>query len=176
MCIRDRLMDMEYVVDFVQMKRFDDPVLVSILEAMRTRGGKKISEEAWGAITRTRLLTPGESAAPPTAASRKRRRGQDSLQPTPAAEAASSEGPQPATTDPRLLQARGWYESAYEWRIVSFAMHAHARLNARAAGKVLFYVPAIDQPTVQMSRRDFDDMRALPNISTTAKLPGTLWG
>ena len=25
---------------------------------------------------------------------------------------------------PRLLEARGWYECAYEWRIVSYAMHA----------------------------------------------------
>ena len=29
-------MDMEYVVDFVQTKRFDDPLLVEVLEAMRT--------------------------------------------------------------------------------------------------------------------------------------------
>ena len=43
--------DMEYVVDFVEMKRFDDPLLVEVLEAMRTPGGMKISEDAWRAIT-----------------------------------------------------------------------------------------------------------------------------
>ena len=48
-------MDMEYVVDFVQMKRFDDPLLVEVLEAMRTPGGKKISEKAWEAITATEI-------------------------------------------------------------------------------------------------------------------------
>ena len=47
-------------------------------------------------------------------------------------------------TDPRLSNARGWYECAYEWRIVSCVMHAHARLNAKAAGRMLFYIPAID--------------------------------
>eukprot|EP00972_Heterocapsa_arctica_P107482 15832866-Heterocapsa_arctica.AAC.1 len=39
-------------------------------------------------------------------------------------------------TDPRLRDARGWYECAYELRIVSYAMHAHARLNAKAAGRI----------------------------------------
>ena len=85
-----------------------------------------------------------------------------------------SSAPQPAATDHRLREARNWYESAYEWRIVSFAMHAHARLNAQAAGKVLFYVPAIDQPLAQMSPQDFDDMRAMPNIAASAKLPGIM--
>ena len=48
-------MDMEHVVDFVQMKRFDDALLVDVLEAMRTPGGKKISEEAWAAIRNTEI-------------------------------------------------------------------------------------------------------------------------
>ena len=47
------LMDIEYVVDFVQMQRFEDPLLVHVLEAMRTPGGKKISEKAWDAISAT---------------------------------------------------------------------------------------------------------------------------
>ena len=71
---RKILMDMEYVVDFVQMQRFDDPVLVAILEAMRTRGGKKISDEAWRAIESTRLHTAATGSAVQPAASRKRRR------------------------------------------------------------------------------------------------------
>jgi hypothetical protein len=65
-------------------------------------------------------------------------------------------------------------ECAYQWRIVSYAMHAHARLNAKAAGKVLFYVPSIDVPSARMSRKDFDDMRAESNISTSARFPGIL--
>ena len=36
---RKLLSDMEYVVDFVNMQRFHDPLLVHILEAMRTPGG-----------------------------------------------------------------------------------------------------------------------------------------
>ena len=142
---RKILLDMEYVVDFIDMKRFDDPLLLQVLEAMRTPGGKKISEEAWQAIKATQIRTVEAGGAP-----------------------------QPANVDTRLGDARGWYECAYEWRIVSYAMHAHARLNARAAGKLLFYIPAIDIPSVRMNRQDFDDMRAEPNISNTAKFPGIL--
>lgn len=133
---RKLLMDIEYVVDFVQMQRFDDPLLVEVLEAMRTPGGKKISEEAWRAITATEMKQDDK--------------------------------------DTRLRDARGWYECAYEWRLVSFAMHAHARLNAKAAGKVLYYIPSIDAPAVRMSRKDFDEMRGQPNINTSAKFPGIL--
>ena len=53
-------------------------------------------------------------------------------------------------------------------------MHAHARLNAKAAGRILFYIPAIDVPAARMTREDYDEMRAQPNISTSAKLPGIL--
>ena len=89
--------------------------------------------------------------------------------------AASSGGAsQPAGWDRRLQEARGWYECAYEWRIVSYAMHANARLDAHAAGKILFYIPAVDTPAVRLSREDFDAMRAVPNIGQTGKLPGVL--
>ncbi len=44
---------MEYVVNFIKMQRFDDPLLVEVLAAMRTPGGKKISEEAWQALQTT---------------------------------------------------------------------------------------------------------------------------
>ena len=44
---------MEYVVNFVKMQRFDDPLLVEVLADTRTPGGKKISEEAWQALQTT---------------------------------------------------------------------------------------------------------------------------
>ena len=53
-------------------------------------------------------------------------------------------------------------------------MHAHARLNAKAADRLLYYIPSIDVPSRRMSKADFDDMRAYPNIGTSAKLPGIL--
>ena len=84
---RKLLMDIEHVVDFVQMQRFDDPLLIHVLEAMRTPGGKRISEDAWQAITATEIKS--------------------------------------GDTDTRLRDARHWYECAYEWRIVSYAMHCH---------------------------------------------------
>ena len=148
---RKLLADMEYVVDFVQMQRFNDPLQVEVLEAMRTPGGKAISEASWNAITQTCLENS---------------KGQP---------AGSSHGAsQPSPRDQRLEAARGWYECAYEWRIVSYAMHVNARLDAHAAGKILFYIPAVDTPEVHLAREDFDDMRAEPNVSRTAKMPGVL--
>ena len=79
---------------------------------------------------------------------------------------------QPA--DSRLRDARNCYECADDWRKVSYAMHAHARLNAQAAGKLLYYVPAVDRPATRCSKEDFDKMRGLPNISKTGKFPGVL--
>ena len=139
---RKLLADMEYVVDFVQMQRFNDPLQVEVLEAMRTPGGKKISDASWAAILNTRVGSGGAS--------------------------------QPAAWDKRLREARGWYESAYEWRIVSYAMHVNARLDAHDAGKVLLYLPAVDTPAARLGRKDFDAMRAVPNIAVTAKLPSVL--
>ena len=37
-------------------------------------------------------------------------------------------------------------------------MNAHARLNAKAAGKPLSYVPSVDVPVVRMTREVFDEM------------------
>ena len=150
---RKLLADMEYVVDFVQMQRFDDKLQMEVLEAMRTEGGKTISEESWRAIVATQIRND---------------------EPATLAAASNSGASQPAAWDARLRQARGWYESAYEWRIVSYAMHANARLDAHDAGKVLFYIPAVDTPAVRLGKDAFDEMRAFPNISQSAKLPGVL--
>ena len=48
---RKLLADMEYVVEFVQMQRFTDQRLLEVLNAMRTPGGKKISDESWQALS-----------------------------------------------------------------------------------------------------------------------------
>ena len=145
------------MVDFVQMQRFTDTLQVQVLEAMRTVGGKKISEECWQAIIATEICSDDAASLTSTEASR----GSGSVH-------------QPAEWDKRLREARGWYESAYEWRIVSYAMHANARLDAHDAGKVLFYIPAVDVPLARLSRDEFDEMRAFPNISQSAKLPSVL--
>ena len=89
---------MEYVVDFVQMQRFNDKLQVEVLEAMRTKGGKSISEESWRAIVATQIRDHELATQ---------------------ASASSSGASQPTAWDARLREARGWYESAYEWRIVS---------------------------------------------------------
>jgi hypothetical protein len=140
---RKLLADIEHVVDFVQMQRFTDPLQVEVLEAMRTPGGKEISEAGWNAIHGTEVQSYGSAT-------------------------------QPAAVDPRLRAARGWYESAYEWRIVSYAMQCQARMNAYDADRILFYVPAADRPAVRLDRNEFDEMRAEPNLSKTQKLAGIL--
>ena len=52
---------MEFVIDFVQMGRFVDPLQIEVLEAMRTPGGKKITEEAWQATTVPKACTTRKS-------------------------------------------------------------------------------------------------------------------
>ena len=132
---RKLLADMEHVIHFEQMQRFNDPLLVEVLEAMRTPDGKKITCKAWDAIRKTQVVD----------------------------------------NDKRLLDTKGWYECAYEWRYVSFAMHIHAKLDARAQGKILFYIPAVDRvSTAGFGRKDFDAMRAEPNIGRTGKLVSVL--
>ena len=49
------------------------------------------------------------------------------------------------------------------------AMHANARLNAKAAGKPLFYIQPVDSPASRMGTAEYDDMRTFPNISTINK-------
>jgi len=140
---RKLLADIEYVVDFVQMQRFNDPLQVQVLEAMRTPGGRKISEESWNALRRTEVRSDGSAT-------------------------------QPTETDKRLREARGWYESAYEWRIVSYAMQCQTKIDAHDMGRLLFYIPAADRPSVQLSREEFDEMRSEPNLQKTQKLAGIL--
>ena len=50
---RKLLADFECAIDFVQMQRFTDPLQLEVLHAMRTPGGKKISDESWQAIVKT---------------------------------------------------------------------------------------------------------------------------
>ena len=95
---RKLLADMEYVVDFVDMQRFKDPLLLEVLIAMRTPGGKTISEDSWQALVKTQIKSTSVAAQP--------------------AGTSNSEAETPQY-DQRLRAARGWYESAYEWRIVS---------------------------------------------------------
>ena len=116
-------------------------------------GVKLISQEAWQALKATVIKTGV---------------------PQPGHGGAGAHRPGDDQQDTRLRDARHWYECAYEWRLVSYAMHAHARLNARAEHKILFYIPSIDIPSVRLSKENFDEMRAQPNVSTSAKFPGIL--
>ena len=52
------LQDVEYVVDLVELKRFEDDNRIDILYAMRTPGSTHIiSEEAWRALQATAIKT-----------------------------------------------------------------------------------------------------------------------
>ena len=125
------------------MQRFADPLQLEVLNAMRTPGGKKISDESWQAIVKTEVVSSSDA-------------GQ--------AAASSSQAAQQPQWDHRLRAARGWYEGAYEWRIVSYAMHAQAKLDAHDAAQLLFYVPAVDRPAAHLAKPDFNKMRAEPNM------------
>ena len=111
------------------MKRAGGNNLVEILSDMRTPGGKRISEDAWQAVQATAIKNGA---------------------PQPGLHSAGDPQPGDVQQDTRLRDARHWYECAYEWRLVSYAMHAHARLNARAESKVLFYIPSAVRPSVRL--------------------------
>ena len=128
------------------MQRFTDPLQLEVLNAMRTPGGNKISDESWQAIVNTEVVSPSGAVQPA--------------------------GQQP--WDKRFCAARGWYESAYEWCIVSYAMHVQAKIDACDAGQLLYYVPAVGRPAGRVAKADFDEMRAEPNIGATANMPGLL--
>ena len=51
---------------------------------------------------------------------------------------------------------------------------ARARLNAKHARRVLFYLSAIDGSSAKLTQKDYDDMRACANVGATAKLAGAL--
>ena len=48
-----RLASMPSVLEFVNMKRFDDQDLLHVLEAMRTKGGKKLEDRVWARLKAT---------------------------------------------------------------------------------------------------------------------------
>lgn len=52
------LSDIGFVFDFMHVRRFVDPLQIQVLETMRTRGGKNITEKIWQAIFKTRLQEP----------------------------------------------------------------------------------------------------------------------
>ena len=143
------LAGIEHVVDFVAMQRFTDPILEEILYSMRTPGGKTLSEEAWKALEQTQVNLP-EGGASGAARSR--------------------------TTNARLRDAcgNGWYESAYEWSIVSFAMQLQTRLGAKRQNKVLYYMKAVDRPEGTWGPAALETMLATSSVTATRKLMGLL--
>ena len=74
----------------------------------------------------------------------------------------------------QLLACTQWHEIAYDWRTVSYAMHTKARLQAKQAGKVLFYVQAVDKVSQHVPCDEFAKIVAEPNLNHTKKLAGLL--
>ena len=118
---------------------------------MRIPGGKRISEESWQALVKTQIQSTNSAAQPADT---------------------SNPGAEPLQYDQRLREARGWYESVYEWRIVAYATRTQAKLDAHDAGQVLFYVPAVDRPAASLSKEEFDERRGETNIGATGKCQG----
>ena len=125
------LASIEYVFDFVDMKRFEDPHQLQLLKEMRIPAGKRMCEETWKNIEHTALKS-----------------GSD--------------------------QCSEWYEAAYDWRTVSYAMNAKACLQARSAKKLLFYIQAVDRAMDAVPSDEYTRVAAEPNLSATQKLAGVL--
>ena len=101
------LASVPYVIDFVEMKRFEDDKQLQLLQNMRVPGGIPVPEDTWKAIVASQYKA-----------------GQDAAQ---------------------LLECSKWHEAAYDWRTVSFAMQTKARLQAKQAGRILYYIQAVDR-------------------------------
>ena len=74
----------------------------------------------------------------------------------------------------QLLACSEWHEAAYDWRTVSFAMQTKARLRAKQAGKILYYIQAVDKVSQHVHSHEFPKIIAEPNLSRTKKLAGIL--
>ena len=129
------LAGIEFVVEFKQTKRSDDPLLIEVLDCMREPGGQTLSDAAWAAILKTQV---GDMGTGDTAFDR-------------ASEPA-------APVDTRFGDALGWHHAAYEWSIVHFSMQAEARRSAQAANRPLFLVQAVDCPSMEVAASEYEDM------------------
>ena len=74
----------------------------------------------------------------------------------------------------QLLACTKWYEAAYDWRTVSFAMQTKARLQANQARGILYYIQAVDKVSQHVSQKELVRIVAEPNLSNTKKLAGLL--
>ena len=96
------LASVPYVIDFVEMKRFDDDRQLQLLQNMRVPGGRPVPQETWNAILASEYKAKKNAA--------------------------------------QLLECSDWYAAAYDWRTVSFATQTKARLRAKQAGQILYYI------------------------------------
>ena len=77
-------------------------------------------------------------------------------------------------SDARLLAAMSWKEGAHEWTLVGLAQQANARLQAAAAGRILYYLPAVDNPDAYCPKQTYRAMSSVANLTTTGKLMSIL--
>jgi len=130
------LASVPYVIDFVEMKRFEDDKQLQLLQNMRVPGGVPVPEDTWKAIVASQYKA-----------------GKDAAQ---------------------LLACSKWHEAAYDWRTVSFAMQTKARLQAKQAGRILYYIQAVDRVSQHVTEKELLRIVAEPNLSNTKKLAGLL--
>ena len=155
------LQRVRYVCELKQMKRFTDPDLVTLLQIMRTPGGAPIPDRIWDRLEATRLDDddddPGGASQPAD--------GDAQKADVPGGAA------QPADVLP-MQQAADYVFAAYSWPLVTIAMHVSARRTAAAAGSVLYYAQAVDQPSHSLTREHYWKMTQEPNLTKTKKIPG----
>ena len=130
------LASVPYVIDFVEMKRFEDDKQLQLLQNMRVPGGVPVPEDTWKAIVASQYTASQDAA--------------------------------------QLLACSKWHEAAYDWRTVSFAMQTKARLQAKQAGRILYYIQAVDRVSQHVTEKELLRIVAEPNLSNTKKLAGLL--
>ena len=143
----------EYVFQFHTAKRFEDPVLIDILDVMRTPGGKRLPDSHWHALRNTEI-----SAA----------------QSDGRISAAQADGSQNSRQVPG-----DWYHVCYVWSVTTMAMYMQARMSAKSTQRTLYYIQALDRPVTNLThlprneqKQYYRDFLAEANVRTTKGLPG----
>ena len=70
----------------------------------------------------------------------------------------------------QLLACLKWHEAAYDWRTVSFSMQTKARLQAKQAGRILYYIQAVGRVSQHVTEKELLRIDAEPNLSNSKKL------
>lgn len=139
------LSDKECDDHFKQMKRFNEELIMDILQGMREPAGRKLSNETWETIKQTVLSSPQNAGR------------------------AFDRASEPVM-DPKVAEIIGWYTAAHEGTIQNFPVQFKARPVTKCAKMPLLELQAITRAALEIPAADNEDMLTEAKVSKTTKL------